>query len=257
MTQYLHAFNNLSRYAADMVNTDAKKIASFKRGLNPKMMKHVGTNMRTGFNDFVSDCLKQEKNNNVYAASKTRKRAFESGPSQPRAPMANCPVYRSPAPGARFRPPQRKGQNAQQPQRNQKPFKMALPQAKAGQGSSSGAVTQVKGPCFNCNQPRHFAKFCPYPKKQQTQYQARVHHTTVDDIPEGEPVIAGMFSINNHPAVVLFDSGSSHSFVSQAFVKRYEQKIIELECAYRISSAGADLLTNQIVQGVTLNISNR
>jgi hypothetical protein len=41
-------------------------------------------------------------------------------------------------------------------------------------------------------------------------------------------VIADMFSINNHPAVVLFDSGSSHSFVSQAFVKRYEQKIVEL-----------------------------
>jgi hypothetical protein len=60
VTQYLHAFNNLSRYASDMVNTDAKKIASFKRGLNPKMMKHVGTNTGTGFNDFVSDCLKQE-----------------------------------------------------------------------------------------------------------------------------------------------------------------------------------------------------
>jgi hypothetical protein len=53
-----------------MVNTNAKKITSFKRGQNPKMMKHVGTNMRTGFNDFVSDCLKQEKNNNVYAASR-------------------------------------------------------------------------------------------------------------------------------------------------------------------------------------------
>jgi hypothetical protein len=84
-----------------------------------------------------------------------------------------------------------------------------------------------------------------------------VHHTTVDDIPEGEPMTTGMFSINNHPAVVLFDSGSSHSFVSQAFVKRYEQKIVELECAYQISSAGADLLTNQIIQGVTLNIANR
>jgi hypothetical protein len=81
VTQYLHVFNNLSRYAPDMVNTDAKKIASFKRGLNPKMMKHVGINMRTSFNDFVSDCLKQEKNNNVYASSKIRKRAFEAGSS--------------------------------------------------------------------------------------------------------------------------------------------------------------------------------
>jgi hypothetical protein len=84
-----------------------------------------------------------------------------------------------------------------------------------------------------------------------------VHHTTVDDIPEGEPMTTGMFSINNHPAVVLFDSGSSHSFISQAFAKRYEQKIVELECAYRISSAGADLLTNPIIQGPALNIAGR
>jgi hypothetical protein len=121
---------------------------------------------------------------------------------------------------------------------------MAIPQAKAGQGSSTGAATSVRGSCFNCNQSGHFAKFCPFPKKQQNQYQALVHHTTIDDIPEGEPVTAGMFSINNHPVVVLFDSGSSHSFISQAFAKRYKQRIVELECAYRISLGGADLLTN-------------
>jgi hypothetical protein len=84
-----------------------------------------------------------------------------------------------------------------------------------------------------------------------------VHHTTVEDIPKGEPVTTGMFSISDHPVVVLFDSGSFHSFVSQAFAKKYEQKIVELECAYRISSVGADLLTNQIVRGVTLNIANK
>jgi hypothetical protein len=55
----------------------------------------------------------------------------------------------------------------------------------------------------------------------------------------------------------LFDSGSSHSFVSQAFARKYEQKIVELECAYRISLARADLLTNQIIRGVTPNIADR
>jgi hypothetical protein len=84
-----------------------------------------------------------------------------------------------------------------------------------------------------------------------------VHHTTIDDILEGEPMTVGMFSINNHPAGVLFDYGSSHSFISQAFARKHEQKIVELECAYRISSARADLLTNQIVRGVILNIADR
>jgi hypothetical protein len=84
---------------------------------------------------------------------------------------------------------------------------MEVPQAKARQGESSRATTQVRGPCFNYNQSGHFTKFCPFPKKQQNQYQARVHHTSIDDIPEGEPMTASMFSINNHPAVILFDSG--------------------------------------------------
>jgi hypothetical protein len=105
VTQYLHAFNNLCRYAPDMVDTDAKRIASFKRGLSPKMMKHVSTNTRARFNDFIRDCLKQEKNNNAYTASKNRKRVFESRPSQPRVLSTNHSSYRPSAPGARFRPP--------------------------------------------------------------------------------------------------------------------------------------------------------
>jgi len=39
VNEYLHAFNNLARYALEFVNTDAKKIASFQRGLSPKMLK--------------------------------------------------------------------------------------------------------------------------------------------------------------------------------------------------------------------------
>jgi hypothetical protein len=138
-----------------MVDTDAKRIASFKRGLSPKMMKHVGTNTRARFNDFISDCLKQEKNNNAYTASKTCKRTFKSGPSQPRVLTANHSAYRPSTLGARFRPPQHKTQNYKGPQ---KPYKMAVPPAKtattAGQGNSKraiGSAGTVRGPCYNCD----------------------------------------------------------------------------------------------------------
>jgi hypothetical protein len=57
MKEYLHAFNNLSRYAPEFVNIDAKKITSFKRCLSPKMLKTMGTSSRTLFNDFISDRL--------------------------------------------------------------------------------------------------------------------------------------------------------------------------------------------------------
>jgi sorbitol-specific phosphotransferase system component IIA len=84
-----------------------------------------------------------------------------------------------------------------------------------------------------------------------------VHHTTVEEIPEGEPVTAGKFPVNRHPVVVLFDSGSSHSFMSQAFARKHEQLCIDLSYGYRISLAGADVLTNQMVRGATLELGNR
>jgi hypothetical protein len=83
-----------------------------------------------------------------------------------------------------------------------------------------------------------------------------VHHTSLDGVAEGEPVTTGKFSIDLHPAVVLFDFGSSHSFMSQAYACKYEFKIYEMKYAYRISSVGADMLTNQMVLGVTLGLEN-
>jgi hypothetical protein len=79
----------------------------------------------------------------------------------------------------------------------------------------------------------------------------------MDEIPEGESVTAGKFPINQHPTVVLFDSGSSHSFMSQAFAWNHEQLCTELSYGYHISSAGADVLTNQMVRGATLELGSR
>jgi hypothetical protein len=43
-----------------------------------------------------------------------------------------------------------------------------------------------------------------------------VNYTTVEDVPEGEQVLVGTFSLNGHPIVILFDSGASHDFISKA-----------------------------------------
>jgi hypothetical protein len=57
LIEYLQAFNNLVRYATEFVDIDAKKIASFKRGLSPKLMKTMGTSKCATFNEFISDAL--------------------------------------------------------------------------------------------------------------------------------------------------------------------------------------------------------
>ena len=60
LMEYMHAFNNLSHYALRFVDTEEKKIESFKRGLSTKLMKTMANSRCTTYNEFVSDALTQE-----------------------------------------------------------------------------------------------------------------------------------------------------------------------------------------------------
>ena len=85
-----------------------------------------------------------------------------------------------------------------------------------------------------------------------------MHYTAIKEVPTGEVVFAGMFLVNKHLAIVLFDSGASHSFMSQAFASRNDQKVIEVnKGGYSISSAGATISTNKIVRDVLISIQER
>ena len=96
LTEYMHAFNNLSRYAPEFVDTEAKKIEIFKRGLSTKLMKTMANSKCATYNDFVSDALTQENQNNLHAVAKGRKWAVavgSLGSSHFRAPVAARPQF--------------------------------------------------------------------------------------------------------------------------------------------------------------------
>ena len=72
-----------------------------------------------------------------------------------------------------------------------------------------------------------------------------MHYTAIEEIPMGEVVTTGMLLVNKYLAIILFDSRASHSFMSQAFASKYDQKIIEVnKGGYSISSARATVSTN-------------
>ena len=80
----------------------------------------------------------------------------------------------------------------------------------------------------------------------------------MEEIPAGEVVIVGMFLMNQYPTIVLFDLGASHSFMSQTFASKHNQKIVEVDMgSYSISSARATISTNQIVRDVLISIQER
>jgi hypothetical protein len=47
----------------------------------------------------------------------------------------------------------------------------------------------------------------------------RINYTTMEDIPEGKQVLAGTFSLNGYPTVILFDSGATHDFITKAYTQ--------------------------------------
>ena len=98
-------------------------------------MKTLANSKCATFNEFVSDALTQENQNNIYSASKSRKRAYEVGASQSKAPIAVRPQFHPPA--QKYRPPQKKVQTSQTQKVYHKAFPVALPKGSTGQGSSS------------------------------------------------------------------------------------------------------------------------
>ena len=51
-----------------------------------------------------------------------------------------------------------------------------------------------------------------------------MHYIVVEEVPMGEVVTASMLLVNKYLAIVLFDSRASHSFMSQAFASKFDQK---------------------------------
>ncbi|WVZ50990.1 hypothetical protein U9M48_002186 [Paspalum notatum var. saurae] len=65
----------------------------------------------------------------------------------------------------------------------------------------------------------------------------------MDQVPAGEPVLAGTFTVNGHPAVVLFDSGATHTFLSKSYALKHGIKMYKLREDYHITAPGSPVAT--------------
>jgi hypothetical protein len=63
-----------------------------------------------------------------------------------------------------------------------------------------------------------------------------------------------MFFINDSSAVVLFDSGVSHSFISIAYVEKHNLPVTLLKCQMIVSSPGGDMSARKLCPKVNLEI---
>jgi hypothetical protein len=76
----------------------------------------------------------------------------------------------------------------------------------------------------------------------------------MEDIPEGEQVLVGTFSLNKHPIVILFNSGASHDFIRIACTQKHQLAIEYMHTPYMISTPGGRIFTRQVVVNPSLNL---
>jgi hypothetical protein len=92
-------------------------------------------------------------------------------------------------------------------------------------------------------------------QKGPTPREGRANYTTVEEIPTGEEVLVGSFSLNEHPVIILFDSGSSHDFMSPTCAKKVMLSMVAMESPYVISTPGGRVDADRIVRRAPLELA--
>jgi hypothetical protein len=85
----------------------------------------------------------------------------------------------------------------------------------------------------------------------------RINYTTMEDVPEGEQVLAGMLSLNGHYIIILFDSGATHNFISKACTKNCQLTVTHLSTPYMISTPGGKMVTQYLAKNTPLNFAGK
>jgi hypothetical protein len=84
--------------------------------------------------------------------------------------------------------------------------------------------------------------------------EGRANYTVVEECPTGEEVLEGMFFLNEHSIIILFNSGASHDFISSTCAKKSMLSMAATEAPYVISTPGGRVDTDQIVSKAPLEL---
>jgi hypothetical protein len=206
------------------------------------------------------------------AMERKRRLAHQQQPGSSSRPCvtkpSDGPVFRPAQP--LFQPrPQVAGQGYSTPQCQAMPRPSASQTPNAGNQNvqrTQAAQNPLPGErrSFTCREKGHFANQCPNlhnrpppaavstpaPTRgansvpvatRQNFVRGKVNHVTVEESQEAPDVVIGTFSINDLSAVVLFDSGASHSFISAAYVEKHNLPMALLRSQMIVSSPRGDM----------------
>ena len=77
---------------------------------------------------------------------------------------------------------------------------------------------------------------------------------TVETAQEAPDVVIGTFSVNSNSAIVLFDSGVSHSFIAYTFIKKHGIPVCVMKKPMLVNSPGGEMKENWLYLAASLII---
>ncbi|KAL0541199.1 hypothetical protein IC582_021238 [Cucumis melo] len=253
--QYDAEFDMLSRFAPEMIATEAARADKFVRGLRLDIQGLVGDFRPATHADALRlavDLSLQERAN----SSKTAGRGSTSGQKR-KAEQQPVPVpQRNFRPGGEFRSFQQKPFEAGEAARG-KPLCTTCGKHHLGR-CLFGTRT-----CFKCRQEGHTADRCPLRLTGIAQnqgagapHQGRVFATNRTEAEKAGTVVTGTLPVLGHYALVLFDSGSSHSFISSVFVSHARLEVEPLHHVLSVSTpSGECMLSKEKVKACQIEIA--
>jgi hypothetical protein len=152
----------------------------------------------------------------------------------------------------------------------QQPYKPSAPPA----NNNNNSATKDRR-CYNCGQLGHYINECPKPrpnkqgegsgfrqgnqgKKPVVQVkQGKLDFTNLVDVQEGAVVLTGTFSIRDHPVKILFDSGATHSFISESLVGKLGLHSCHTKESFVVATAGGRIPSNTLTKAVPLQFGSK
>ena len=84
-----------------------------------------------------------------------------------------------------------------------------------------------------------------------------MNHVNVEEVEEQPDAVIGKFLVKSFTALVLFDTGASHSYISRGFVDKFKLPTQTLRTPLLVSSPGADYMASRWCNQIPLTIGTR